>query len=258
MAVLVVAGVSQGLERRKGWVPLLSDASFEVEWGEVVGIVGGRWSGKTTLLSIAAGIEVPEGGSVRLGKIELTRLSERKRLRLRGCEIVWLNRAGMAQPLTVAKIVGWRLALGGRGRRDTERRAMEMLERVGARDCARERWRDLSPWQQVLVGFAQAFAGNPQVVVIDDLLDALGSPATGEASDLLRSLIAEAEPRCGVLMSASNADSAMFADRVWSIGRDGKLTPTTGHRARDAHAHVLPFPSTRTSGGSRDVGSSSA
>jgi predicted ABC-type transport system involved in lysophospholipase L1 biosynthesis ATPase subunit len=249
--VLVVVGVCRGLSGGASWVPLLSGASFEVEAGEVVAVVGGRLSGKTTLLRVAAGIEVPEEGSVRLGGRELVGLSERERVRLRGRELVWLNRAGMSQPLEVVKIVGWPLAVR-RGRREAERRAGQMLERVGALDCARRRWADLSPREQLLVGFAQAFAAAPRVVVIDDLLDALGSRATKEASDLLRSLIAEAEPRPGVLMSASDRDSAVFADRVWSLGSGGKLTPTSGHR--DSDAEILPLRRRDEGDGSRRVG----
>lgn len=127
-----------------------------------------------------------------------------------------------------------------------------MLERVGAFDCARERWADLSPRQQLLVGFAQAFVASPRLVIVDDLLDALGSRATKEASDLLRSLVVEAEPRCGVLMSASDRDSAVFADRVWSLGSGGKLTPTSGHRVSDAQ--ILPLRRRDQGGGSRHVG----
>jgi putative ABC transport system ATP-binding protein len=238
MSVLVVLGVCEGFSRGGGWVSLLSGVSFEVERGEVVGIVGGRLSGKTTLLKIAAGISVPEEGSVRFGDRELTSLSDRKRLRLRGGEIVWLNRAGMSQELEVSKIVGW-LVAGDRGSRAAERRAVEMLERVGALDCVGQRWSDLSQWQQVLVGFARAFAGSPNLVVIDDLLDALGPRRTEEASRLLRSLISESEKRCGVLMSASDRDSAVFADREWSLTRDGKLKPTTGHRNTNADILTL-------------------
>ncbi len=241
MAELVVLGVCQGLSPGEGaWEPLLRDVSFDVERGEVVGIVGGARSGKTTLLKIAAGIKIPEKGSVRLGALELTRLADRKRALLLGRDLVWLNRAGMSLGgLEVADIVGWPLALR-RGRRDAERRAAEMLERVGAKECARRRWGDLSPWQQVLVGFAQGFAADPRIIVIDDLLDALGSEATEAASNLLRSLIAESEPRCGVVMSASSFESAIFADRIWSLRSGGKLEPTSGHR--DTHAEVIPFP----------------
>jgi ABC-type lipoprotein export system ATPase subunit len=242
---LVVAGVFQGLWKGGSWVPLLNDVAFEVERGEVVGIVGGRLSGKTTLLKIAAGITAPESGSVQLAERELTTLPERKRQRLRGSEISWLNRAGMSQKLEVSKIVGWLLA-GDRGCRATEHRAIEMLERVGAHDCVGQRWPDLSQWQQVLVGFAQAFAGSPDLVIVDDLLDALGPRKTEEASRLLRSLIAESENRCGVLMSASDRDSAVFADREWSLGHRGKLTPTTGHH--NTNADILPFPAHEPSG----------
>jgi ABC-type nitrate/sulfonate/bicarbonate transport system ATPase subunit len=104
----------------------------------------------------------------------------------------------------------------------------------------------------VLVGLARAFAGSPRVVVIDDLLDALGGRATEEASDLLRSLVEESEPRCGVLMSASDMESAMFGDRVWSLTRKGTLKALSGQPSDDAD--VIPFPKHAESQGSQGVG----
>jgi predicted ABC-type transport system involved in lysophospholipase L1 biosynthesis ATPase subunit len=232
-----------------GWVPVLSDLSFDVEWGEVAAIVGGRRSGKTTALEIAAGIRRPESGSVRLGGRELVQLAERKRVRLRGREIVWLDRPGMAQRMRVARMVGWRVSLTD-GRREAARRAREMLERVGARECADKRWVELSPWEQVRVGLARAFIVAPELVVVDDLLDSLGSEGTLQAFRLLRSLIGESESRPGVLMSAAERDSAVLADRVWSL-EGGKLRPTLGHRRSHADVIQLWEPG---SGESRSVG----
>jgi putative ABC transport system ATP-binding protein len=236
--LLVVEGVSLGAQRLGSWAPLLSDVSFDVERGEVVAVVGVRRTGKTTLLKVAVGIETPDKGSVRLGDLELTGLSDRRRTRLRGHEVVWVCRAGPAQGLEVRQVVGWPLAVR-RGRRETERRAVEMLERVGALEYARERWGDLPPREQVLVGLAQGFAGSPSVVVIDDLLDALGPGTTEKAFDLLRDLMAESQVPRGVVISASDLDSAIFADRIWSL-RDAKLTPTLGHG--DGRGEVIPFP----------------
>jgi predicted ABC-type transport system involved in lysophospholipase L1 biosynthesis ATPase subunit len=235
--VLVVEGVCLGRSRGSGWVPLLSDVSFDVERGEVVAIVGGRRVGKTTLLEVAAGIVLPERGRVRLGERELTGMPERKRVRLRGREVVWLDRVGMAQQLQVARIVGWPLSLT-LGRREAQRRAGLMLERVGALDCASKRWAELSPWEQVLVGLARGFVASPDVVVVDDLLDGLGSDGTTLASRLARSLMAEGACCPGLLMSTSDRDSAVLADRVWSLG-DGELTPTSGHQR--TQADILPL-----------------
>ncbi len=245
-SLLEVVGVSQGFSRgrAKRWVQVLSGVSFDVERGEVVGIVGGRLSGKTTLLRIAAGLKAPEDGNVQFGGLELTGLSGRKRARLRAQGLVWVNRAGMSQKLQVAKIVGWPLATRRQGRRETERRAGEMLDRVGASQLARQRWDDLSRWEQVLVGYAQGFVyAEPRIVVIDDLLDGLGEPWTREASDLLRSLIQDAGGSCGVAMSVSDRDSALYADRVWSLEQGGRLIPTAGHH--DTNADILPFPRPR-------------
>jgi len=92
----------------------------------------------------------------------------------------------------------------------------------------------------VLVGLARAFAGNPRIVVIDDLLDALGSRGTEEASDLLRTLVEASNPRCGVLMSTSDVESALFADRVWSLTRKGALKLMFGRLTSEGE--VIPFP----------------
>lgn len=242
-AVLVLSGVSQGFSRGKTdpWQQALNGASLSVYAGEVVAVIGGRASGKTTLLGAAAGVTVPEAGSVRLGEVELTGLSDRERGKLRGREVLWLNPVGVAAKLSVWKLVSWSLA-DGLGRGERECRIAEALERVGASKCAQSCWGELTRFEQVLVGYAQAFTGRPRLVVIDDLLDGLGEPRTKEASDLLRSLIEDTGRSWGVLMSATDRESALYADRVWALER-GRLIPTAGHR--DSAADVLPFPQRR-------------
>jgi ABC-type lipoprotein export system ATPase subunit len=255
MPPLEAAGVCQGFSlgkrRNTRWVQVLKDASFDVQPGEVVAIEGSRLSGKTTLLKIAAGRAVPEAGSVLIGDVDLRTASKRKRAKARKDGLIWVSRVGMSQKLHVAAMVGWPLATRHRGRRESERRAAEMLERVGAAHCARQRWDDLPRFEQVLVGLAQGFAlKHPRLVVIDDLLDALGEPSTKQAADLLRRLIAEADHRCGVLMSVSNRESSMYAERVWAL-EGGTLVPTAGHQP---HGEVVQLRPGHESGGSRRVG----
>lgn len=240
--LLLIEGVQKGYSRGGEWVPVFSDVSLEVVSGEIVAVIGRRFGGKTTLLKIAAGMERPDNGTVSLGERALTELTDRPR------EVRWIDRDGPGLEVEVSEFVGWPLAPRGRGRRQAEQAAAGMLERVGARECLGRRWGELSNWQRVLVGFARAFAGSPRLVVVDDLLDALGEPATERASDLLRSLVEESKPRCGVLMSVSDMESAIFADRVLSItgkqslrllsGRltdEGEVVPL--HRRAEADGH---------------------
>jgi len=265
---LSIEGVRKGFSHGRQWAGVLEGVSFEVLPGEIVAIVGGRLGGKTTLLKLAAGMERPDEGSVSLGS---RRLAERRHrswwARLLGREIVWVGRDGPEREIVwidrngpdfdveVSKFVGWQLALRGRGRRNAEQAAVRALEHVGAKECVGRRWRELSDWQRVLVGLAGAFAGSPRLVVIDDLLDvdAFGSRATEEASDLLRSLVEESEPRCGVLMSVSEIESAVLADRVFTLTRKGTLKALSGPLGDDAE--VIPFPSHAKGQGSRGMGS---
>jgi len=231
--LLLIEGVKKGYTRG-GWAPVFVDVSLEVVRGEIVAVIGGRQEGKTTLLKIAAGVERPDSGTVSLEGHALTDLEDRPR------EVRWVDRDGPGfEGAAVAEFVGWPLAPGGRGRRQAERAAEQMLERVGARECFGLRWGELSDWQRVLAGLARGFIGSPKLVVIDDLLDVLGEPATQEASDLLRSLVEESRTRCGVLTSVSDMESAMYADRVLSITGKHSLRVLSGRLSDDGE--IVPL-----------------
>jgi putative ABC transport system ATP-binding protein len=231
--LLLIEGMRKGYAR-SGWAPVFVDVSLEVMRGEVVAVVGGRLEGKTTLLKIAAGVERPDSGTVSLEDCALADLEDRPR------EVRWVDRDGPGfEEADVSEFVGWPLAPGGRGRRQAERAAEQILERVGARECFGLRWGQLSDWQRVLAGLARAFIGCPKLVVIDDLLDALREPATQEASDLLRSLVEQSRPRCGVLLSVSDIESAMYADRVLSITGKHSLRVLSGRLSDDGE--ILPL-----------------
>jgi len=199
---------------------VLKDVSLKVGEREIVAVVGARYEGKTTLTQIAAGMQRPDRGEVWFRGRELSGLSDGTRERLLGLETAWVDRNGPGLRLTVRDYVGLPLAMGHRhGKREVRKLAYEALERVGASDCARQPWEDTSRWQRVLVGLARGIACRPRLLVIDDLLDALGVRRTRQAGELLRSAVDDLG--CGLLMSVSDFEAALVADRVWSFERGG-------------------------------------
>ena len=147
--LLALQGVSKSYRRGGRRLRVLVDVSLELEPGTVGAVVGARDEGKTTLLKIAAGIEPPDTGEVRLGARDLTLLAREERARLLGDEIAWIHREGPGVRLEVVDYLALPLAMGrGRGRREARDRVLRALERVGAARCARQRWEELSDWER--------------------------------------------------------------------------------------------------------------
>ncbi len=249
--LLALRGACKGYARGEHTLRVLENVSLEFYAGEIVAVVGAREQGKTTLLKIAAGIECPDEGEVWLGDVELTRFSDRERARLLGDEIAWIHREGTGVKFRVLDYVGLPLAIGrGRGQRQGRELAMEALERVGAAGCAEQRWAELSNWERLLVGLARGIVGSPKLMVMDDLMDGFGMGRTREAGELLLALVRELG--CGVLMSCSDLEAALVADRVWSLER-GRLVLLAEQGG--ALAEVIDFPgSAYQNHGSRRLG----
>jgi putative ABC transport system ATP-binding protein len=230
--VLELVGVWKGFDRGRQRVSVLEDVSLSVAAGEIVSVVGTRDQGKTTLLRVAAGVESPDRGLVRVGGVELRGLKDRELSRLLRTDIGWAGRDGPGMRARMGEYVGLQLA-AGRWWRKRERR-------LRVAECADMRWGELSDWQRARVELAQAIAPEPRLLLVDDLVCGLGLGKTQEANQLLRELADEIG--CGVLMAVSDHASAAPADRVWHFDRHKLVLmadhttprPTRIHRQRQA------------------------
>lgn len=249
--LLSVQKVSKSFVRGDRPLRVLADVSLKVAAGEIVAVAGSKDSGKTTLLRVAAGIVSPDRGEVWFEGCELTGLTNAKRKRLLGREIKWADREGPGTRLKVCDAIALPLMVGRRSR-GAKASAEQILERVGITDCAEQMWEDLSYYETVLAGLAIGIVGYPRLLVMDDLIDALGRVRTQEFGELLRALVTEAG--CGVLMGVSDLGVALVADRVWSL-RQGELE-LISDQSDVTDAEIIDFPDAVQRGvDSRGVGS---
>lgn len=244
--VLVFRGVGKAY-RRDGRVELvLEGVSLDVGAGQMVAVVGQRWEGKTTLLRLAAGMELADEGQVLFEGVNFGGRSRRKRARLLGREIVWLDRGDSALGLEVLDYLGLPLVMGWRGprRAQARRMAVEALERVGVPHVAYKRLQALSSWERVLVGLACAVIVRPRLLVVDDLLDALGTSRTLRAGGLLSSLAREFG--FGVLFGVCDIEAAVMADRVLAF--EQRTLRVMSDQTHPHEAAIVEFPRTASGG----------
>jgi putative ABC transport system ATP-binding protein len=220
---------------------VLDDVSFEVEAGTSAGIWGPRRSGKSTLLRIAAGIELPEAGVVRFEGRDITKLSDRER--------AWLVRTkiGFApsswrdtRNVHVVEYVGLPLLSGGASMREASVKARAVLERVGATSRADAAIFELSPGERTRVAIACALVRDPALLLVDEPALTPNPSERDELYALLRSLTGE---RGLTVVVASEDLAAIRTARQSMTISDGKL------RSSHQTGRVVPFPEDRAKRG---------
>jgi putative ABC transport system ATP-binding protein len=204
-----------------GAVQALHDLSLTVEQGERVAVMGPSGSGKSTLLNLICGLDAPTSGSIRLEGVELSELSDDRRTRLRREKIGMIFQTFNLLPtLTAIENVALPLRLQGVRRRETEQRALAMIERVGLKVRAHHRPDELSGGERQRVAIARALVFRPPILLGDEPTGNLDS-ATGE--EILRLLDdLHGEFNNTVLLVTHNDMAAAFCDRVLTL-RDGRF-----------------------------------
>jgi putative ABC transport system ATP-binding protein len=208
--------------RGEGAVVALDGVSAQLAPGSFTAVMGPSGSGKSTLLNVAAGLDRPTSGTVSLGDIDLTRLSERRLTLLRRERIGFVFQAFNLLPsLTVAQNIALPLRLAGRRpRRSTVR---EIAARVGLDKRLRNRPSQLSGGQQQRVAIARALITRPEVVFADEPTGALDTHTGRDVLELLRELV----DRDGhtVVMVTHDPVAAAYADQVVMLA-DGRMAGT--------------------------------
>jgi putative ABC transport system ATP-binding protein len=202
-------------------VRALRDVELHVASGERVALVGPSGSGKSTLLNLICGLDEPTTGTVIVAGAVLSELSDDARTRMRREKIGMIFQTFNLLPtLTALENVGLPLRLQGIAKRETERRAFSMLERVGLKERATHRPDELSGGESQRLAIARALVFNPSLLLGDEPTGNLDSATGEEILGLLDEL--HREQRCTLLLVTHNASVAGYCDRILTL-RDGQI-----------------------------------
>lgn len=214
-----MANVRRVFGQGPGTVHALRDVTVEVPSRSFTALMGPSGSGKSTFLQCAAGLDRPSGGDVLVGGTNLSRLSERRRTRLRRDRIgVVFQGYSLLPALTVQDNITLPLRLAGR--RVDHHWAQEIIARIGLHGLLNRRPDELSGGQQQRVAIARALLGRPSLILADEPTGALDSTAAARVLGLLREIVDELGQT--VLMVTHDPVAAARCDRLLLL-TDGRI-----------------------------------
>jgi ABC-type lipoprotein export system ATPase subunit len=152
-------------------IVVLHTVTFELQAGASLGVCGAPYSGKSTLLRLAAAIESPDGGSIRFDGQDITGLSGSGRAQLLRSAVALLSGADwLTSPgEIVLEHVAMSIGSGGLTLREAKRRALVALDAVGVGAVgAAERTASLSVEQRARVMLARALVREPRLLLVDE------------------------------------------------------------------------------------------
>jgi ABC-2 type transport system ATP-binding protein len=172
------------LTKRYGPTLAVSDVSFEVQKGEVLGFLGPNGAGKTTTMRVITGYLLPSEGRVRVAGYDVVEepLETKRRTG-------YLPEAPPVYPdMTVVEYLAFVARIKGVPRRESKKRIEEVREKCALTDVGHRQIGKLSRGYRQRVGLAQALIHNPEVLVLDEPTAGLDPKQIIETRELIKSL----------------------------------------------------------------------
>jgi len=207
----------------EGAVPVhaVNGINLTITEGEFTALKGPSGCGKTTLLNLLGGLDKPTSGSIEIGGVDITTLSENQLIDFRLRNIGFVFQAYNLIPvLSAQENVSFIMLLQDRPKEEREARAQQLLEAVGLKGKEGQRPGQLSGGQQQRVAVARALASKPQFVLADEPTANLDSTSTANLLDIMEKLNKEE----GMTFVFATHDDRVIkkARRIISI-EDGKV-----------------------------------
>lgn len=203
--------------------------NFQVQTGERIFLFGPSGVGKTTFLEILAGVLVPDSGSVKIGGVDWTQLSQSQRDSCRADEIGYIFQSFNLIPyLSVSENISLPLHLSQKRRArvptaQEDAQIQVLAERLGIKDLLAQRTNELSVGQQQRVAAARALIGHPRLILADEPTSALDYDHREKFLKLLFELCREQSISL-IFVSHDRSLEPLF-DRVVALAALNKAAP---------------------------------
>ena len=218
-AVLQARGVKKYYGKGEALVKALDGVDLDIERGKFTAIIGTSGSGKSTLLNMLGGLDTPTEGSIRIGKVELSKLTSEQATIFRRQQIGFIfQNYNLVPTLNVWENIILPISLDGQ--KQDKKFIMEVVKLLGLEKKLESLPNNLSGGQQQRVAIARALASKPSIILADEPTGNLDSKTSDDVIGLLK--MTSREFNQTIVMITHNPEIAQMADRVIRI-EDGKI-----------------------------------
>ena len=180
--------LSKTFQTKDGAFEALKDVSFEIEKGDIYGVIGYSGAGKSTLIRMVNALERPTSGKIFVEDKDIGSLSAKELRSLRKGIGMIFQQFNLLESKTIYDNVAIALKLNGTPKKDIETRVNELLEFVELSDKKSYYPGQLSGGQKQRVGIARALANNPSILLCDEATSALDPQTTASILSLLKEI----------------------------------------------------------------------
>lgn len=180
--------VSKTFQTKNGPFDALKDVSFEIEKGDIYGVIGYSGAGKSTLIRMVNALETPTSGKVWVEGKDIGTLNQKELRNLRKGIGMIFQQFNLLESKTIYDNVAIALKLNGVSKKDIEKRVTELLDFVELSDKKYSYPGQLSGGQKQRVGIARALANNPSILLCDEATSALDPKTTDSILELLKKI----------------------------------------------------------------------
>lgn len=180
--------VGKTFQTKNGPFDALKDVSFEIEKGDIYGVIGYSGAGKSTLIRMVNALETPTSGNVWVEEKDIGTLNQKELRNLRKGIGMIFQQFNLLESKTIYDNVAIALKLNGVSKKDMEKRVTELLDFVELSDKKYSYPGQLSGGQKQRVGIARALANNPSILLCDEATSALDPKTTDSILELLKKI----------------------------------------------------------------------
>lgn len=186
--MITVKNLCKKFNTATGTVEVLKDISFNIETGDIFGIIGFSGAGKSTLIRCLNGLETADSGEILIGSNEITKLNRNELRNARKKIGIIFQHFNLFDSRTVYENIAFPLEINGYKKEEIKERVEEILSLVELSDKRDAYPVQLSGGQKQRVGIARALANKPDVLLSDEATSALDPQTTYSIIELLKNI----------------------------------------------------------------------